>query len=259
MLFEPHPGHGARRFGAWTRPITMAWLVSIVLHAVAGTILWHSWQSASPVNREPLVLRASLRAQSPVFAGAEPDKSTLPATSATRFAPSASPSPRHAAPARTPVAEAAPRRPDATAPSAPEHAGVPQATPGEAAPGERPVVAAPAATAPERTKPAQIAHASPRAASLGHTDVAYLFNPKPDYPPAARRRGLEGTVLVRVLVNTEGAPDQTRVVGPSGIDELDQAALVAVQRWRFAPAREGSTAIAHWVDIPITFKLAANQ
>lgn len=258
MHFEPYPGHGARLFGAWTRPISMAWMVSLALHAVAGTILWHSWQIASPVIREPLILRASIRTPSPVPARTEPDKSPLPAVSASTFAAPASPSPSRSSTGRAPASETAPQRQDAPAPIAPNPAGEPQAAQGEAAPGERPV-AAPVATAHEKAQPAQIAHASPRAASVAHTDVAYLFNPKPDYPPAARRRGLEGTVLVRVLVSTEGVPDQTRVVGPSGIDELDQAAVIAVQRWRFAPAREGSTAIAHWVDIPIRFKLTASQ
>ena len=89
----------------------------------------------------------------------------------------------------------------------------------------------------------------------GHVDVKYLHTPKPEYPPAARRRGLEGTVLIRVLVNPDGIPGETRLVGPSGTDALDQAALAAVLRWRFTPAREGNLAIAHWVDVPITFRL----
>ena len=256
MHLQPLPVLDQKRFGALARPLTTAWLVSIVLHAIAGTMLWHSWHDAGPTFREPLILRASLRAPTPVSARVETDTSTLPAEFPRAFSPTASPSPRYARSGRTPVAETQAQRQDTLPPPAFE--GEPQAAQGHAMPAERPIAAA-GATAPERAPPTQIAHASPRTTSTAHTDVAYLFNPKPDYPPAARRRGLEGTVLVRVLVNTEGVPDQTRVIGPSGIDDLDQAAVVAVQRWRFAPAREGSTAIAHWVDIPIRFKLTAGQ
>lgn len=107
--------------------------------------------------------------------------------------------------------------------------------------------------------PASVAPATARASThqhvAGHVDVKYLHTPKPDYPPAARRRGLEGTVLIRVLINPDGIPGEARLVGPSGTDALDQAALAAVLRWRFTPAREGNVAIAHWVDIPITFRL----
>jgi protein TonB len=41
----------------------------------------------------------------------------------------------------------------------------------------------------------------------------------------------------------------------SGFGPLDQAALDAVKKWRFVPARRGSQTIAAWVEVPITFKL----
>jgi protein TonB len=41
----------------------------------------------------------------------------------------------------------------------------------------------------------------------------------------------------------------------SGFQSLDNAAVKAVQKWKFAPARMGSLAIASHVDIPIRFQL----
>jgi protein TonB len=36
---------------------------------------------------------------------------------------------------------------------------------------------------------------------------------------------------------------------------LDDAALAAVQNWRFVPAKRGSVAVEGWVNVPIEFKL----
>jgi periplasmic protein TonB len=41
----------------------------------------------------------------------------------------------------------------------------------------------------------------------------------------------------------------------AGHPALDQAAVEALQRWRFEPARRGRDAIAVWVTIPFQFKL----
>lgn len=101
----------------------------------------------------------------------------------------------------------------------------------------------------------RLAMATTRAVLTHHSDVAYLHNPKPAYPPMARKLGLEGTVRLRILVDPDGATDQARILDSSGTEVLDNAALEAVRRWRFVPAREGKVAVAHWVDIPITFKL----
>ena len=102
-----------------------------------------------------------------------------------------------------------------------------------------------------------LAFAANHADTASHTDVTYLHNPKPAYPPMARKLGLEGTVVMRILVNQAGEPAESRILGSSGIEVLDTAAMDAVKRWRFLPARKGAVAIAHWVDVPVTFKLGS--
>jgi len=86
-------------------------------------------------------------------------------------------------------------------------------------------------------------------------DAAYLHNPKPNYPVMARKLGLQGTVVVRVLIDPDGNPAEIRVEKSSGHLLLDESALDAVRAWRFEPAREGNLSIAAWVDVPIRFRL----
>ncbi|MBB6095727.1 protein TonB [Povalibacter uvarum] len=78
---------------------------------------------------------------------------------------------------------------------------------------------------------------------------------EPIYPPAARRAGEEGTVRLRILVDERGAPREVQVAKGSGFARLDQAAIEAVRKWRFAAATNGSTAITAWTQVSITFKL----
>ena len=86
-------------------------------------------------------------------------------------------------------------------------------------------------------------------------DADYLKNPPPAYPRASRRLGEQGTVIVRVLISTQGLPEKAEVRTSSGFARLDQAALEAVQRWRFVPGRRSGTPEAMWFNIPVRFVL----
>ena len=84
----------------------------------------------------------------------------------------------------------------------------------------------------------------------------YLTNPKPDYPPEARRRKQQGLVVLNVFITGEGRPQRVEVAQSSGHALLDAAALEAVRQWRFSPARIGNLPIASQVEVPIRFKLS---
>lgn len=86
-------------------------------------------------------------------------------------------------------------------------------------------------------------------------DVAALDNPRPPYPLAARRQGIEGRVLLSVQVGADGASHAVRLKRSSGHALLDDAALQTVRRWRFVPAQRGDTPVESWVDVPILFRL----
>jgi protein TonB len=83
----------------------------------------------------------------------------------------------------------------------------------------------------------------------------YDQNPAPVYPAAARRRNLEGTVMLEVLVNREGQAAQVRVLRGSGHALLDRSALDGVRRWRFTPALSGGRPQEMWVQVPVRFQL----
>jgi protein TonB len=78
---------------------------------------------------------------------------------------------------------------------------------------------------------------------------------RPDYPPSSRRLGIEGTVRVRVLVGADGRPREVTVKQGIGDAALDEAALLAVRRWRFEPARRNGEPVAATVVVPIQFRL----
>ena len=80
-------------------------------------------------------------------------------------------------------------------------------------------------------------------------------NPKPDYPTEARRRGLQGKVVLLVEVSAAGVPASVAVAASSGHAALDQAALAAVQHWHFNPATRGGTPVAGTAQVPIQFRL----
>jgi protein TonB len=90
----------------------------------------------------------------------------------------------------------------------------------------------------------------------GGARVAYGSNPLPPYPMVARRLGKEGVVLLEVLVEPDGSAADVRVVRSCGFAPLDDSAVTTVrERWRFIPARRGTTPIESRVTVPIRFRL----
>jgi protein TonB len=85
--------------------------------------------------------------------------------------------------------------------------------------------------------------------------VAYLNNPKPVYPAFARRMGMEGTVMLKVLVSCQGTSLKIEVAYSSGHEILDKAAADAVRNWHFVPAKRGNSPIEEWVQVPVAFHL----
>ncbi|WP_318441213.1 energy transducer TonB [Photobacterium leiognathi] len=84
----------------------------------------------------------------------------------------------------------------------------------------------------------------------------FATKPSPvSYPRLAKRRGIEGTVLVEVLIGKDGKQLKQKLAKSSGASVLDKAALKAIKLWRFSPHIIDGKAIAHRVQIPVRFKL----
>lgn len=89
---------------------------------------------------------------------------------------------------------------------------------------------------PTDAEPPPTAAAPSPAASTATPEVRVpepADNPSPDYPEGARRRGIQGTVVVRIEVTAEGLAGSCSVLATSGSVQLDDAALRAARRWRF--------------------------
>jgi periplasmic protein TonB len=82
---------------------------------------------------------------------------------------------------------------------------------------------------------------------------------EPVYPASSRRAGEEGTVTFRVLVDPNGRPTDIAVSQSSGHARLDQAAMEAIKKWRFAAAMNGGSAVAAYTTVRVTFRLDAAQ
>jgi protein TonB len=75
----------------------------------------------------------------------------------------------------------------------------------------------------------------------------------PEYPEIAKRTGIEGTVLLKLLVNREGRVDSVKV--QKGPEVFQKAAITAARKTVFSPARQNDRPVACWVVIPFRFVL----
>ena len=88
-------------------------------------------------------------------------------------------------------------------------------------------------------------------------DISYLRKPAPLYPPAAQRARESGTVLLRVVVDTQGRPAEVTVARSSGYRRLDEAAMRAVREARFRPyIEDGQPREAVVPDLEVVFRWA---
>ena len=86
-------------------------------------------------------------------------------------------------------------------------------------------------------------------------NAAYLNNPTPNYPSISRRLGEQGLVLLRVQVTVDGTAGSVELQTGSGSSRLDQAALEAVKKWQFVPAKRGEQSVSASVVVPVRFSI----
>lgn len=97
---------------------------------------------------------------------------------------------------------------------------------------------------------------STHTAPLPGVRLEYADAPAPPYPRDALRNGLEGTVLLQVLVDTDGRPLDVQIQRSSGHRQLDDAARRHVlKRWTFRPAMQDGRAVQAFGLVPIAFSL----
>lgn len=110
----------------------------------------------------------------------------------------------------------------------------------------------------QNRRPAQAASLPSPASGVAESRTASpaAGNPRPEYPSLARRRRYEGRTVLRVHVTETGGVAQVTLAQTSGHGVLDRAAVDAVRRWRFIPARKVGAPVPSTVLVPVRFQLA---
>ena len=119
-------------------------------------------------------------------------------------------------------------------------------------------------TAPSE-KPAQSTQTSPATSEgrlpdgtyrIGHgvTPPKAISAPDPQYSEQARKAGLVGMVTMSLVVDTEGKPQNIRVLRRLGMG-LDETAVAAVQTWRFQTAEKAGTPVPVRIMVEVRFRM----
>jgi len=236
--------------------------LSAAVHAGTAAALLLPWAGGDrlPVPMPPIEVELIQSST----AGAAPQPAAEPAVQPVPAAPPApSPPSRAAQPARpSPVAP-----PPSAAPPEAASAASPQSA------ASQPAASQPAAPQPVAPQPATPRPAAPALAAVnlgnGGQDLADLnarsddiIPPRPDsrhrnlppaYPADAMRRRQVGTVHLMIHVTADGIPILVEVAGSSGHPSLDQAAVQAMEQWRFTPARSAAGPVPFSFTLDIHF------
>jgi len=81
-----------------------------------------------------------------------------------------------------------------------------------------------------------------------------LHKVDPEYSQEARKAKLQGTVLLSVVIGTDGAARDIKVVRNAGLG-LDAKAVQAVQKWKFRPGTRDGQPVSVQATIEVNFRL----
>jgi protein TonB len=84
----------------------------------------------------------------------------------------------------------------------------------------------------------------------------------PKFPSDTREAGghcREGTVVVRVTVDSTGYAHSLLIRSSSGCRSLDQAAVAVVKTWQFVPATSCGQKVEGHVDVPVSFHFSKDK
>jgi TonB family protein len=81
-----------------------------------------------------------------------------------------------------------------------------------------------------------------------------VYKPDPEYTKEARKAKIQGTVVLRIVVDTSGAVTDCKVVEPLD-DGLDEMACEAAKTWRFKPALRNGTPVPVRLYVETSFRL----
>jgi protein TonB len=77
----------------------------------------------------------------------------------------------------------------------------------------------------------------------------------PVYPIAAKRRGIQGWVKVKFVVNEQGAVERITIVDAKPPGVFDRSVRRCVSKWRFNPGTVEGLPVKAWVETTVRFEL----
>jgi protein TonB len=134
---------------------------------------------------------------------------------------------------------------------------MPKPAPTVARPSTQPQGEAPAAPVQAASGPRSRQFGGLSAYDQDHVDQRPSISKRvaPEYPSRAKRMSIEGTVMVELVVDTDGLPEACtiRSAEPSGY--FEEATLNAARKMRFIPGKINGTPVNTLVRLPFVFRL----
>jgi periplasmic protein TonB len=81
-----------------------------------------------------------------------------------------------------------------------------------------------------------------------------IYDPDPEYTEKARKERQQGTVLIRMVVGSDGLPRDVKLYRSLSAD-LDDSAMSAVKKWKFSPGTKDGEPVAVQIIVEISFHL----
>ena len=96
----------------------------------------------------------------------------------------------------------------------------------------------------------------PKVVFIPYDDPPVAMSPiRPLYPEIAQEAGIEGVVVVQAFIDKKGRVKETLILKGVPNTGLDEAAMEAIRKTRFRPAKQRERAVGVWISIPVNFKL----
>jgi TonB family protein len=116
----------------------------------------------------------------------------------------------------------------------------------------------PASTIPEPDEPPAPTVTGSKVFKMGHKGIAppkIVSQVPPEYPDTLKAKGIQGRVVLALIITDEGTPSNLKVL-KSDNEGLNQAALDAVNRWRWEPPLlDGKAVSVEWI-VTLNFRLS---
>ncbi len=96
----------------------------------------------------------------------------------------------------------------------------------------------------------------PKVKFIPYDDPPVAITPiRPVYPDIAQEAGIEGVVVVQAFIDKKGRVKETLILKGVPNTGLDEAAMEAIRKTRFRPAKQRERSVGVWISIPVNFRL----